>query len=192
MKDHSTKENNKTFILSYKIKNNKIYVKYANKDVVEYDYSKEKEDTIKSIMCDQVRSLKKDHNHFSIKLSLLLISLAILILIGTDFISVPIIFASLGTIGIVFETQRKISNKDVEKHVLFLDNKEVINEKVHDDNVLNNVSEKTVNLVNSNKKIDINHLDLIKLRDIKTILTNIERNSIFEEEKPKIKINNKL
>lgn len=192
MKDYSTLDNYKEFILSYKIVDNKIIIKLAS----EYDYiipyTKENENKIIHKMETQIMNIKLNPISSLDKLVAFFCPLVlpfaianfinyggwlyaiILFLIATDAIYYPIKWINYN---------RK--RKDYEKLKIFLDNKKELNDSIENNNNmllgLSSKVKKEIELQQSNnqKPININNIDNYSLDDLKKLKENLLRIKSF-------------
>ena len=192
MKDYTTKRKDaKSFVLNYKVEDDKIIIKHATGKEFIIPYTKENEEKIISQMKDQVHY---DGNSFEYKKRndirndiLFMILHSILLTIITIFpsdasvlkliaqILLPISLIS-NTIDIIYA--KSVLN-DIKKHRLFLNYEKEINDNVRkNQNVLADVKYKTVEVVREANKdepvFNINNIDRIPYKDIRSMTDNID------------------
>lgn len=192
MKDYSTLDNYKEFILSYKIVDNKIIIKLASEDDYIIPYTKENENKIIHKMETQVMNIKLNPISSLDKLVAFFCPLVlpfaianfinyggwlyaiILFLIATDAIYYPIKWINYN---------RK--RKDYEKLKIFLDNKKELNDSIENNNNmllgLSSKVKKEIEIQQSNNKepININNIDNYSLDDLKKLKENLLRIKSF-------------
>lgn len=214
MKDYSLNyEDSKTFILNYKIEDNQIIVNLASGEEYIIPYSLENEKKLLEQMKEQVIDSdvfkSKQEKRFSVAWKWAIWSGAMLVFnavaLATGSSSLPIVngicagwfvFDTTYRVYSMIDSKKKI--KDVNKNRMFLNNEELLNEKVKSNqNILSNTNTKTKELVASTPEdaqvFSLNTMDKIKYQELKTILENIKRDEQFgfeysstEEEKPMV------
>ena len=214
MKDYSLNyEDSKTFILNYKIEDNQIIVNLASGEEYIIPYSLENEKKLLEQMKEQVIDSdvfkSKQEKRFSVAWKWAIWSGAMLVfnavVLATGSSSLPIVngicagwfvFDTTYRVYSMIDSKKKI--KDVNKNRMFLNNEELLNEKVKSNqNILSNTNTKTKELVASTPEdaqvFSLNTMDKIKYQELKTILENIKRDEQFgfeysstEEEKPMV------
>lgn len=192
MKDYSLNtDEQKKYILSYKIKDGKIIVKLANGEFYTIPYTEENEQLVISKMESQarhaeVKPLGKMDKILSISQPLLLpIAIANFINFGGWFYG--IILCIMAETAIKFPAKRiinAIKKKDIEKLNYFLDHQQELNDNVENNNMLLSVNKKTVNQIKAQqtekkKPININNIDNYSLSDLRTLKKNLDRISSF-------------
>lgn len=192
MKDYTTKRKDaKSFVLNYKVEDDKIIIKHASGKEFIIPYTKENEEKIINKMKDQV---EYDGNSFEYKkkydiiwniiticahsmlLTLITIfpnNVPVLKLIAQIALSISII---ANTLDIMYV--KSVLN-DIKKHRLFLNYEKEINDSVRkNQNVLADVKYKTVEVAKNAKKdepvFNINNIDSIPYKDIKSMTDNID------------------
>lgn len=214
MKDYSLNyEDSKTFILNYKIEDNQIIVNLASGEEYIIPYSLENEKKLLEQMKEQVIDSdvfkSKQEKKFSVAWKWAIWSGTMLVfnavVLATGSSSLPIVngicagwfvFDTTYRVYSMIDSKKKI--KDVNKNRMFLNNEELLNEKVKSNqNILSNTNTKTKELVASTPEdaqvFSLNTMDKIKYQELKTILENIKRDEQFgfeysstEEEKPMV------
>ena len=214
MKDYTlNKKDEKKFILNYKIKKNKIFIKLASGERYEIPYNEENEEKILNMMKNQVTdNLSVDRTvvtNYALSLGFAVGTIVLAILLGIKSIpqfvitksaesligAIPTIACTiLSSISAFFAIENKLIINDYKKNKLYLEREEEINNQVKNNkNILSNVSVNTKNIVYKAKEDDkvfnINKMDKVSLKDLKQILENIQRDEEFafnyEESKPK-------
>lgn len=216
MKDYSlNSKDSKTFILNYKVEDNQIVVNLASSENYIIPYTKDNERKILDMMEKQVldsdKFVSKQEKRFSSAWKWSIFSGACLatisIILATGNATEPVVsgifagwfvFDIATRIYIMVDSKRKI--KDIYKNKMFLNNRELLNEKVKSNqNILSNVDTKTKELVSSTPEdkpvFTINSIDKIKYNELRKILENIKRDEQFgfdyspdEEERPKVRV----
>jgi len=222
MKDYSLNyEASKTFILNYKIEDNQIIVNLASGEEYIIPYSLKNEKKLLALMKEQVLVSdvfkSKQEKRFSgackwvIWNSAMFVAIEVFyaVLLATGSSPLPIVSGIVNGIYVgvyVFNTTCRVYSmidskkkiKDVNKNRMFLNNEELLNEKVKSNqNILSNTNAKTKELVSSTPEdaqvFSLNTMDKIKYQELKTILENIKRDVQFgfeysstEEEKPMV------
>lgn len=214
MKDYSLNyEDSKTFILNYKIEDNQIIVNLASGEEYIIPYSLENEKKLLEQMKEQVLDSdvfkSKQEKRFSVAWKWAIWSSAMLVfnavVLATGSSSLPIVsglcagwfvFDITYRVYSMIDSKKKI--KDVNKNRMFLNNEELLNEKVKSNqNILSNTNTKTKEFVASTPEdaqvFSLNTMDKIKYQELKTILENIKRDEQFgfeysstKEEKPMV------
>ena len=192
MKDYSTLDNYKEFILSYKIVDNKIIVKLASGDDYIIPNTKENENKIIHKMETQIMNIKlKPMDNWDKLLAIfqpLILPLAISNLIHYGGLFYIIILAIVATGTIYYPVQWIHYNrkaKDLEKLKIFLDNKKELNDNIEkNDNMLIGLSSKVKKEIElqesmNNQPININNIDNYSLNDLKKLRENLRRISSF-------------
>lgn len=202
------------FILKYKIKykNNKkkIIVYFANHKKVVFDYTKQLEQGILSVMKENVYNYKaimnkvpnKEKEQLGTMLFIfgtlwLILSLISTITSGSfkDTSLMSLFFSSmLITIGLKYNKNQTKRYEDFKKNMLFLENEERINQKMLENtkSLTSIITKKSYNKIitkpDGNKGYTINSIDKMSLNELKNILELIEiENSNIEKEKIKTK-----
>ena len=193
MKDYSTLDNYKEFILSYKIVDNKIIVKLASLEDYIIPYTKENENKIIHKMETQIMNIKlKPINSLDKLLAifsplLLPFAIANFINYGGLFYLIILAIITIDTIYYPFKWinyERKSAY--VEKLKIFLDNKKELNDNIEkNDNILLGLSSKVkkeIELQQSNNKqpININNIDNYSLENLKKLRENLLRIKSFD------------
>lgn len=214
MKDYSLNyDDSKTFILNYKIEDNQIIVNLASGEeyIIPYSLKNEKKllEQMKEQVLDSNLFKSKQEKRFSVAWKFAIWSSAMVvfnaIVLATGRSSLPIlsglcagwfVFDTIYRVYSMIDSKKKI--KDVNKNRMFLNNEELLNEKVKSNqNILSNTNTKTKKLVASTPEdaqvFSLNTMDKIKYQELKTILENIKRDEQFgfeysftEEEKPMV------
>ncbi len=194
MKDYSLYEEDRIlFIRSFKKINDKLRIKYAagrkhNVPVkIKKDLLDKMENQVKNTTEDRFKSNKEGLPFGSfILISMLIAALAI----GFSFIAMPILISGiLGTVSIItfFSGLIKhdiinnyILKKDYEKNKFFLDNRQELEQDLSHPNIIKNLNRKTARVIlnepERDKKLNINNIDKLKLKDIRDILIALKRN----------------
>lgn len=211
MKDYSLdKETRKKFIKKYTITDEKtttpknIVIHYANRKKHKIPYSAEKELEIIKKIDDQTKMIENSQHEISMKKSIrntLFITLEIVaaaIILNIPNISIPnyIITSLLLISGVILDLaevskiiRSNIIKKDMEKTQFFKENEEEITKGINNKNVINNVNEKTKQIIKDQKEetnipvININTIDSMSLKDLKELkrVINLESNYSNEE-----------
>lgn len=204
MKDYSlNKEQRKMFILKYEIVDENIILHLASGEKYSIPYSEENEKEVLRKMELQVKNVSyefKEKNDKNFKRSIINIATSVfwIALFGgfliTGFSSnEPVSYyaqwAALGlnNLSLVLNiagvcSYKKIKN-DIEKSEFFFKNAEILNKNIDKSNILINVSKETISKIEETSAdrcvFDINSIDSMSLRDLKTIKYNIERRNNF-------------
>ena len=192
MKDYSTFDNYKEFILSYKIVDNKIIVKLASGDDYIIPNTKENENKIIHKMETQIMNIKlKSIDNWDKLIAIfqpLILPLAILNLIHYGGWFYIVILAIVATNAIYYPIKWIHYNKkakDLEKLKIFLDNKTELNDIIKKNNNmligLSSKVKKEIELQESmnNQPINVNNIDNYSLNDLKMLRENLRRISSF-------------
>lgn len=200
MKDYSLNyDDSKTFILNYKIEYNRIIVNLASGEEYIISYLSENEKKLLEKMKEQVLDSdlfkSKQEKRFSLAWKLAIWNGTMLVfntvLLATRSSSLPIVngicagwfvFDTIYRVYSMVDSKKKI--KDVNKNRMFLNNEELLNEKIKlNQNILSNTNTKIKELVASTPKdtqvFSLNTMDKIKYQELKTILENIKRDEQF-------------
>ena len=206
MMDYSNNEKEKnTFIKGYKIKKNKIIVKLAGRRKNIIQNTNKNIEKLNQKMELQVKNAKmKKYNIFD-KIALkvnssflacvcsLIIFYIITILVRMIF---PVFLTGSIILGFTFLGEYFVSksfikikkNEDLEKHKIFIENKDIINETVQKDETLfwrinKSDSKKIEKMKNSSQTLDINSIDKLSLETLKTIRENITSKNVINDNK---------
>lgn len=193
MKDYSLNtDEQKKYILSYKIEDGKIIAKLASGESYTIPYTEENEQSVISKMEVQARNaevkpLSMMDKILSVSQPLILpIAIANFINYGGWFYG--IVLAILVEGAIVYPAKRiinAIKKRDIKKLNYFLDHQQELNDNVGDnENMLLNVSKKTISQIKAQqaeekKPFNINNIDNYSLSDLRTLKENLERISSF-------------
>ena len=197
MKDYSlTRDEEKNFILSYKIKNDKIIIKMANGKKKFALYTKDNEKFIIEYMMKQLansgefikwqfREMKKWGRIFWI--AWICLNIKMFMFIGTTIRDLVILFGLLGieTISIISQLISRNNIEDIKKNLDFVCNEKIINDSVRDnDKTLDGVSKKTRKIVESTlldkASLNINTIDEVSYNDLKKVMDNIGIDGIYK------------
>lgn len=189
MKDYSIDSNDRnSYILSYKIENEKIVAKLANGEFYIVPDNKENEQAVISKMEIQALNAKVKPIETIEKILLILLPLslpsAILNFIdyGGWFFGISLVI--IIQVAIVYPAKHIINaakKRDIKKLNYFLDNQQELNDNIEkNENVLQNVSKKAVDQIKSEqnqgkKPLNINNIDNYSLKDLKILKKNIEK-----------------
>lgn len=214
MKNYSLNFNDsKTFILNYKVEDNQIIANLASGEDYVIPYTLENEKNLLERMKKQVLNsnefLSQQEKRFSFSWKWALVCGVVLafnsIFLVTGNSVAPVVtgmVCSYFAFDITFriysmvDSKRKI--KDICKNKMFLNNEELLNQKVKShQNILSNTDKKTKELVSStpeNKPVfSLNNMDEIKYDELKKIIENIKRDEQFafdysstQEKKPMV------
>jgi len=203
------------YILSYKIKNDNIIIKLANKIKNIIPYTKENEKSILLQMERQAKQAKVTRMSIidqilAISQPLLLpVAIMNLICYGTWFFWIILLMMAADAIIYPIRYRKyKSKIKELKKIYYFLDNKNELNnyiEKVNNnEKTLTGVRKKTINLIESqqqkqNPPLNINDIESYSLKDLKKIKENLflyysyyydieHKNKILEDIKQKNKV----
>lgn len=199
-----TLDKNTSFILGYKIKNGKIHVKYANKPKKSvHEYNESIESDILAKMEYQVKAENLKGNLFKrtkrnewilriytyLSAALYVYSIvklpaeiAAVICLGVSFSALPVLF-------LVYLLPKKYN--DLKKNIIFLENKEEINESVKEDsytltNSLLKSNRKTSRIIeerkNEKEPFNINVIDDLSLKQLEAIRDAIKADKSFTEQ----------
>ncbi len=181
MKDHSKSiEERSKYILSYKVKDNKLICNMATGESLVYDYSVENENKIKKVMEKQATDHKDDIYETNSYITYIIVLLMILALFNLNLPVIGVCSFLLLVKGATRLYGISLKN-DIEKLNLFLESGNIINDNLDKPNIKAGISKKTKKIIN-NGPIDINTLDKVKLRDYKKLLLNIKREELFNIE----------
>ena len=189
MKDYSLNtDEQKKYILSYKIEDGKIIVKLASREIYTIPYTEENEQSVISKMESQARKAEvKPLDIVNRALSItqpLLTPIAVVIFInnGGWFSAMLLgIFASEAILYPAWNIINVMKQRDIKKLNYFLDHQQELNDSVeNNEKMLLNVSKKTVSKIkaqqNEGKKpFNINNIDNYSLKDLRTLKENFER-----------------
>lgn len=197
------KEEQDKFILSYEIKNEKnknckkkIIIYMANNKKVVFDYTKELEESILDLMKNnalnyekifsKAHNRKKERDAFieAINVGVVsIVSLLFFILFSCGVITTPIIiifFMLLSAIILtssLYKTSCDNKYRDFEKTMLFLENEERINKYSLNNSKSLEKNKKEINNDNCSKQYT-NSIDKMSLKDLKNLLSAIEKEEI--------------
>lgn len=196
MKNYSLNfEDSKTFILNYKVEDNQIIVNLASRENYVIPYTLENEKILLERMKTQVLNSrefeyeqKKIFYLYMILATYCGIALPIFVIGDTTIPFLDVIGAGLSAFSTIYgvykmiDIKRKI--KDINKNKMFLNNEEILNEKVRSNqNILSNTDTKTKKLVSSTPEdkpiFSLNNMDKIKYKELIKILENIRRDEQF-------------
>ncbi len=181
MKDHSKSiEERSKYVLSYKVKDNKLICNMATGESLVYDYSVENENKIKKVMEKQATDHKDDNYETNSYITYIIVLLMILALFNLNLPVIGVCSFLLLVKGASRLYATSLKN-DIEKLNLFLESGNIINDNLDKPNIKAGISKKTKKIIN-NGPIDINTLDKVKLRDYKKLLLNIKREELFNIE----------
>lgn len=194
MKDYSlNSEDKKKYIKNYKHKNDKIIIKFANRKKRPVLYTKENIQKIESKMEEQARKAEvKPLTPLEETLIMgcpLALPLTITNFMDNKDFSSGFLFGAVATGSIIFSTKYInciVKEKDIEKLHYFLDYKKELNDSIINDiNMIQNVSKKATHIIkaqlfNQEKPLNINNIDKISLKDLRTIKENIDEYSLVE------------
>ena len=211
MKDYSlNSEDKKKYIKNYKPKNGKIIIKFANRKKHRVLYTKENIQKIESKMEEQAKEAKvKSLTPLEETLKMgcpLALPLTITNFMDNKGFSSGFLFGVVIAGSIIFPTKYInciVKEKDIEKLHYFLDYKKELNDSIINDiNIIQNVSKKATRVIktqlfNQEKPLNINNIDKISLKDLRTIKENIDEyslvevneNSILDDQGPVLKKN---
>lgn len=204
MKDYSlTIEERREFILNYLVKDDKIIIAYASDEDIIIPYTKENEKKVLEKMKHQVLKAYPQIEGYKINRVLskeLLTSFFGIDIILTSFFGIlsastgenmlaevwPFL-AVVGTpivpIGIINICSNGII-KDIEKNKLYLDNEKLISEyydKIRNNyNYLQSLSQKGIKVIEERDRLTLKEMDLLNLKDLKTLIANIKRMKEFD------------
>ena len=214
MKDYSLNfEDSKTFILNYRVEDNQIIVNLASGENYVIPYTLENGKNLLERMKTQVLSSSefetKQEKRFSSAWKWAIWSGTMLafnaIMLATGNTAVPVVsgicagwfvFDTTYRIYSMVDSKRKI--KDINKNRMFLNNEELLNQKVKSNqNILSDTDKKTKELVSTTPEdkpvFSLNNMDEIRYEELKKILENIKRDEQFgfdyssaQEEKPMV------
>lgn len=186
MKDYSLDNvEKKDFILNYEIKDNDIFIKYAdgrrgivpnNLENVQKIICKMEEQVIDSKVLLKVFNTQiKNSSKMVVICSILLGLLSLCSLANLVFLLTTGIVLGMDLIAISKLISSNIKYNDLNKNVVFLENQDIMKKKVHEDRVFQNLKVKTKDKL-SKKDITftINDVDLITMSELNDILDTIE------------------
>ena len=191
MKDYSVNsDEQKKYILSYKVEAGKIVAKLASGGLYTIPYSEENEQAIILRMEKQARSAEITPISFGFFTLVLYFSIPVLVLLIIAYGGwVRFTASSFSVICGLYYSKKIISNRirnmDIAKLKLFLDNQQELNDNIgKNENVLLNVRKKAINQIKSEQSkgeriFNINNIDNYSLKDLKTLKENIERIASF-------------
>ena len=194
MKNYSMNEiQEKLFILDYEIINGNIVINFADNTKSIVPYTSDNEKRVIMTMENQAKNsdyfmnrqkLRKSVNIgiLSVAFPYLVLSLSfgvsVLTLTGVFTIVLPSLVALLSLANII-DSSLKI--EDVRKSILFLKNKELLNDKVNsNENVLINTKLKESDIKDEFSHVTINTIRKAQYKELKQILENIKRNEHFK------------
>ncbi len=180
MKDYTlNKEDERTFILNYEVKDNKIIVNFASGKKYEVPYTEEDEKIILTLMKEQVNNTEKFEKAAKKKLKVMtrwiiysivnIVFVATILLTGSS--TAPVVQVICGSLFILSGTLQtyalvdiKTKLKDLKKNQLFLDNEDFFKskEKTNTD-ALN--KEETVR-----ETITLNDIDKMSYNEVKEMV----------------------
>lgn len=180
MKDYTlNKEDERTFILNYEVKDNKIIVNFASGKKYEVPYTEEDEKIILTLMKEQVNNTEKFEKAAKKKLKVMtrwiiysivnIVFVATILLTGSS--TAPVVQVICGSLFILSGILKscvlvdiKIKLKDLKKNQLFLDNEDFFKskEKTNTD-ALN--KEETVR-----ETITLNDIDKMSYNEVKEMV----------------------
>ena len=169
----------KNYILSYKLKDDQIIIKYANREKKIVPYTKEEEKRILSKMEEQAMNARiKDVPTFN-KLLAISQPLALPIAISNFaeernvFFAITLLIVAAGAIGYPIQViNHLIKTKDIEKMAYFINNKKILNRTFEEEDNNINIVLRTSNEISND--ITINNIDKYSLKDLKKIKKSIE------------------
>lgn len=190
MKDYSQSfEEQQKYILSYKIEDDEIIIKLANKEYYSIPYTIKNENKIIDIM--ETQASKAKAKKFSHKKTAIITTIYITVTeILFNYITVvgfwPAViisanFCLLSCYSLISSAKQIKQEEDVEKLMCFLEYKKILNDNIKKSkNILLGVSKEAVEQINlqQNKKqetFNINNIDNYSLEDLKKIINNIKR-----------------
>ena len=192
MKDLSTLDNYKEFILSYKIVDNKIIVKLASQEDYIIPYTKENENKIIDKMENQIINIKlkpidKLDKYLAFLFPLILpLTIANFINYGGWFYAIILFLVAIDTIYLPIKwINYNRKSAYLEKLKMFLDNKKELNDSIENNNNmllgLSSKVKKEIEIQQSNNKepININNIDNYSLDDLKKLKENLLRIKSF-------------
>ena len=185
----------KTFILKYDVKKigfekKEIVIYFADNKITTIPYTIGNEKKILEKMKEQVENSYEFAKNTKIEyvkdslLSLLLIVLAIVFITAGTFKLFWEIYLLLQTVKIIdnsIDTKKKLN--DLKKNELFLENFDEITKEELDKNITINVSQKLKDIIGSKQneeKLTLNDIDGVKLKDVKIMVENLEREEEFD------------
>ena len=181
MKDHSKSiEERSKYVLSYKVKDNKLICNMASGESLVYDYSVENENKIKKVMEKQALDHKDDNYDSNSYMTYIIVLMIVLALFNLNLPVIGVCSFLLLVKGATKLYGISLKN-DINKLNLFLESGNIINDNLDKPNIKVGISKKTKKIIN-NGPIDINTLDKVKLRDYKKLLLNIKREELFNIE----------
>lgn len=194
MKDYSvTRKEQKSYVLSYEIKGNKIVMKMADGTTKEAPYSELTEQAILSQMESQVKRAKK-WKELPIGAGInvaTLIGLAMVMLFiyhtipspalyQTLMVAVPTALTGVSIISFLKHMEDfERTPKEVEKLNYFVENKDELSSTVNEkEKVMDGLSSKATKQINkedliSGESLTVNNIDKFSLKDLKTLRDNI-------------------
>lgn len=190
------KEKKKSYIINYKVENDKIIIKYANKKTKELPYNKETEKTILNIMCSQVKYFNRHIKSALIKeiISFLcaIMSLIIFVVGIFSFCPIFILFLTACASQIFFVTTKHFKNviDEYKKDKFILKNQRLINDNKNKFDVQLNIECNTIRKINKTDSININNVSEFSLKELYALRDTIKRtmgNQSFNETQKKNK-----
>ena len=209
MKDYLLNEKSgKTYVLNYELIEDSILIHFADGNDEVIPYTKENERKLLNKMKQQLKcydeeviNQKSNNRKFNIGFSSAMIVAIVLMIIlnwNVFICNLGIQIGAILSIGLsgIYGLLSSVSlynynelKKDFEKNEIFIQKQSELNEKLKKDNILLNVTFKTIDeieksemqMANYNKDqiLDLNAIDKISLKDLKTILENIKREEYF-------------
>lgn len=202
MKDYTlNSEEAVSFILNYEIKDNQIIVNYANGEHYIISYTNDNEEKILKKMEDQVyneqQNYKQSNKILGIAVTRILFNVfGIILCVGIVksghsiaplilYKIYPVLFNFNIGVHILYIRYIKEKRKDFEKNKMLLDNQEKLNEMIKENqNILTNSNEKIKEMVKSTPEdkpvFNLNSVEKLKLKELKAILENIQREEEFK------------
>lgn len=184
------KEQSKTFITNYEIKDNQIIVYLASGKNYSVPYTQDNEEKIlvkmekQTFVSNSFTTDLKLNITFSRVLKIVFLCISALLFLITTCVPSFIPSAIGLSIGLLLPTSLNIKRKkdllkDYEKQIFLLDNEKKLNDaNEKDPNVLANVSKKTKEIISSvpseKPKFTLNTIHKMKYQDLKEIIENIQ------------------
>jgi len=200
MLDYSLNDNEKeNFILNYEINGDEIKVNVASGDEYSVPYTKENEENIIKKMEEQISNANdfikgcETDKETSVKMMIFcgILACACSYIFINKFSLLPFLLA-IGNIYVISRCYKdyqrdKTLLKDLEKHTLFLEHKDVINkylakgnEKVKEESMNPVITDNNTNILTVNDVHDMNY------EDITLLLDDIKRDEVLDIERPKV------
>ncbi len=194
MKNYSMNEiQEKLFILDYEIINGNIVINFADNTKSIVPYTSDNEKRVIMTMENQAKNsdyfMNRQKLRKSVNIGILFVAfpylvlslsfgVSVLTLTGVFTIVLPSLVALLSLANII-DSSLKI--EDVRKSILFLKNKELLNDKVNsNENVLINTKLKESDIKDEFSHVTINTIRKAQYKELKQILENIKRNEHFK------------